>query len=571
MAVIQISKIQHRRGAIGEQGMPQLASGELGWAVDTQQLFIGNGSVAEGAPAVGNTEVLTQYSTATINLFNSLYNFNMGQDPNINPVVLTGADANHPLDRRLQSKLDEYVSILDFGADPTGKTDSSVAIQKAVKQIYMNPNDSKSDDSFKKILHFPAGTYKITGTVYIPPNASLLGEGPERSVLISVTTGNNTILQTRSLWGNTSTAFLPLNQGLSTPVNNVSISSLGFQYGANIALYTVTTNPTALLNLDMTTNSRVVGCKFMGTYTNNVLSVANLGQVHVPYSGIYVSGSTTYNIQIENNTFNQLILGSYGYDDSQYISYINNVFDTNYIGIKLGSAITSPTNSSGPLYGQAHINKFLKIYAQGLDINAPKNNTTTTSFVSNSNLFSNVGNASIGNESGQIFQCIAFTNATGCVSINDKFTRFGLAQNIYSTSTFKPMVTGQALVIDDRTAYRYPINWTSTATLIRIPYLTTMTGVVMEYQLQKNTGIRKGVLKVTASPYQAGTVTYTDQYNYFGTEPGVVLTAKLINSTNSNITTVFDCIAIQYENDRNTNFPSNTGTGLISLTIKYQT
>jgi hypothetical protein len=97
-----------------------------------------------------------------------------------------------------------------------------------------------------------------------------------------------------------------------------------------------------------------------------------------------------------------------------------------------------------------------------------------------------------------------------------------------------------------------------------------MTGVVMEYQLQKSTGVRKGVFKVTASPYNVGTVKYTDQYNYFGTEPGVALTAKLINSTNSNITTVFDCIAIQYENSIYSG-TSNTGTGLISLTVKYQT
>jgi hypothetical protein len=60
MAVIQISKIQVRRGQTAEQGMPQLASGEMGWSVDEQRLFIGNGSVAEGAPAVGNTEVLTE-------------------------------------------------------------------------------------------------------------------------------------------------------------------------------------------------------------------------------------------------------------------------------------------------------------------------------------------------------------------------------------------------------------------------------------------------------------------------------------------------------------------------------
>ena len=62
MAVVQISKIQVRRGQknIGT-GLPQLASGEIGWAIDTRELFIGNGAVSEGAPAVGNTKVLTQY------------------------------------------------------------------------------------------------------------------------------------------------------------------------------------------------------------------------------------------------------------------------------------------------------------------------------------------------------------------------------------------------------------------------------------------------------------------------------------------------------------------------------
>ena len=66
MAVVQISKIQHRRGKETiSGGIPQLASAELGWAIDTQKLYIGNGSVSEGAPAVGNTEILT----ANTNLF----------------------------------------------------------------------------------------------------------------------------------------------------------------------------------------------------------------------------------------------------------------------------------------------------------------------------------------------------------------------------------------------------------------------------------------------------------------------------------------------------------------------
>ena len=62
MAVVQISKIQIRRGQKNQgSGLPQLSSGELGWAIDTQELYIGNGAVAEGAPQVGNTKVITEH------------------------------------------------------------------------------------------------------------------------------------------------------------------------------------------------------------------------------------------------------------------------------------------------------------------------------------------------------------------------------------------------------------------------------------------------------------------------------------------------------------------------------
>jgi len=60
MAVIQISRIQHRRGL--EADLPNLASGELGWSVDTRQLYIGNGTIEEGAPSLGKTKILTEYS-----------------------------------------------------------------------------------------------------------------------------------------------------------------------------------------------------------------------------------------------------------------------------------------------------------------------------------------------------------------------------------------------------------------------------------------------------------------------------------------------------------------------------
>jgi hypothetical protein len=60
MAIVQISQITNRKGLAVD--LPQLAGAELGWSTDTRQLFIGNGTLADGAPVIGNTEILTEYS-----------------------------------------------------------------------------------------------------------------------------------------------------------------------------------------------------------------------------------------------------------------------------------------------------------------------------------------------------------------------------------------------------------------------------------------------------------------------------------------------------------------------------
>jgi hypothetical protein len=71
MAVLEVAKIQVRSGLY--EDLPALDTGEFGWCVDTQQLFIGKGTLAEGAPETGVTEILTGYTTASIiNSINSL-------------------------------------------------------------------------------------------------------------------------------------------------------------------------------------------------------------------------------------------------------------------------------------------------------------------------------------------------------------------------------------------------------------------------------------------------------------------------------------------------------------------
>lgn len=71
MAVLEVAKIQVRSGL--QENLPALDTGEFGWCVDTQRLFIGKGTLAEGAPETGVTEITTEYSVASIlSSFNSL-------------------------------------------------------------------------------------------------------------------------------------------------------------------------------------------------------------------------------------------------------------------------------------------------------------------------------------------------------------------------------------------------------------------------------------------------------------------------------------------------------------------
>jgi len=67
MAILQISRIQLRRGLRSDLSSSTLTSAELGWAVDTRELYIGNGTLSEGSPLPGqSTRILTDLDLAGI-------------------------------------------------------------------------------------------------------------------------------------------------------------------------------------------------------------------------------------------------------------------------------------------------------------------------------------------------------------------------------------------------------------------------------------------------------------------------------------------------------------------------
>ena len=128
MPIVQISRIQHRRGKATD--LPQLAAGEIGWSVDDQKLYIGNGTVADGAPAVGNTEIITSGSSAFSTALTHVYKGYLGAST----PVITGATGD--ISRTLQATLDDYVSIKAFGAVGDGSTADLTAIQRALEELY---------------------------------------------------------------------------------------------------------------------------------------------------------------------------------------------------------------------------------------------------------------------------------------------------------------------------------------------------------------------------------------------------------------------------------------------------
>ena len=131
MPIVQISRIQHRRGKATD--LPQLAAGELGWVVDDQRLYIGNGTVADGAPAVGNTEILTSGSSAFSSALNYVYKGYLGDAT----PILTGATSD--IKRTLQATLDDYVSVKAFGAVGDGSTEMQQQFKEQSKNFIQTP------------------------------------------------------------------------------------------------------------------------------------------------------------------------------------------------------------------------------------------------------------------------------------------------------------------------------------------------------------------------------------------------------------------------------------------------
>lgn len=138
--------------------------------------------------------------------------------------------------RTVQAKMREVVSVLDFGADPTGATDSTAAIQAAVAAAAR--------------IYFPAGTY-LTNIVTLDANTVLYGDGAA------------SIIKQSALFSGGSYGSLYVNSGAAgTQINNIVIRDLRIE-GANITAPTFSEFK-HLASLNGVKNALVENVQFIG-------------------------------------------------------------------------------------------------------------------------------------------------------------------------------------------------------------------------------------------------------------------------------------------------------------------
>lgn len=512
MAVVQISKIQHRRGKIGSSDLPQLATAEIGWAIDTQQLFIGNGSVAEGAPAVGNTEILTQNS----NIFDLLGTYTF--KGNTGATVQTGEFSTNPVARTLQQRLDDIVSIKSFGATGDGTTDDTLAIQRAIDEVFLNSGD-KFYTSSRRTLKIEAGTYKITSTLYIPPYATLVGDGKEKTVIRMFT--NNT------------PSFATID-GTSTSGNRITYANITnssrpkyiFIEGITFDLDTTVTEVDGMFTVDCMTESTLSRCKFKGNFTTRQGNVSNITK------GINIRGlgaTTSENNLFENCEFENLTYGVYSKYDVQNHNIKECFFNFCHTGIDLArDSSGSGSESQGPKYFTISNNIFDKVddYAIAIHGTTGKSIGHTT----NNNTFIDVSNNSNGPNSPQT-SVILFGTVLNS-SVNDSFQREEyINDDSYSEVPFLPNIEGynythsrvQEKTLDEQNG---PTLFT------KVPF-TKNTIAYIDYVLVKTAGnvtTRTGRITLTITE---STVDVTDSYRHIGSNDGNVTFTALMDDFDS--------------------------------------
>jgi len=170
---------------------------------------------SEAPPALSNIEVLG-------------WAVSIGAETSSDLVSYTPAGTGAVL-TTVQAKLRETVSVLDFGADPTGATDSTAAIQAALDSI---PNGASSYAPSKTsggagrvTLLFPSGNYTVNATIDCSQRdyVQMIGEGrvtiysSSTSYIIDMSSTDHCVMNNINLYSGTARVGIYIDRCTTNP------------------------------------------------------------------------------------------------------------------------------------------------------------------------------------------------------------------------------------------------------------------------------------------------------------------------------------------------------------------
>lgn len=537
MAVVQISRIQIRRGKINSgTGLPQLASGELAWAVDTQELYIGNGAVSEGSPAVGNTKILTLNDLTTQGSILGLLEYDYKSD---DTSITTGTDQTNPTTRILQYKLDDIVNVRDFGAVGDGLQDDTIPLQRAINQLFLNTAKASGFPELRVSLMMPAGTFKTTNTLYIPSYATIVGAGSDKSIISyePVTPAVNPAIRfindTSSI-NNPSTIITTLYNNQPRHIAMAGLTVLT-KSGRDVAMQLDCVRDSVFSDISLRGNAGLgTGLDPIVNYTTSSV-------------GLQMNALTSA-ITTENNIFTNFKFYNFNHAVNAKFDIINNQFNNGYVeecfqGFVLGDNAdgTTPGQQLGPRETTISEYKFYRVMRQAVYLELGSNNSTSKC------MYTNVGNTGANNV-GAIYPQV-FYAVPGNTSIGDKSDRPGDLSTSNLLTSYVPEFAGQGIYKPNVHLGEINLSGSTGANTyslaFRLPCNTNAGGVAtgsitysIDYRFENSNSAgaafafsRRGTITVSAriivSPSVLSVVQLSDDFDFAGPANDVALQTSL--------------------------------------------
>lgn len=451
MAVVQISRIQVRRGrAQTGTGVPTLASGELGWAVDTRELYIGNGSVSEGAPTVGNTRILTEFSDILGEAARYAY-----KREEINTA------ASGDLERTLQEKLDDFVNVKDFGAAGDG-TIQREALQRAIDALYLGANKGLFESRVS--LYMPAGEYKIDAPLYLPPYTRIIGDGINATYILNTGDASNIFVTVNS-------DSTPGNPELDSSTTNTDNQPRNIYISGMTVVDVTFGNQPASASALVAHSTLLMNCakdcvledvEFVGQFdpsTDNPYHNGDINQGLKDWTAVKMYSISSL-VGSSNNVFRNCVFRNYvsaAYSDYDVENnfwdhcHISNSWHGIVLGYETNPNLDVPGQFTGPVRNRISNSKFEDIWHEAVLIKEGVDN------VSENNQYLDVGNAGGGSATPTTavirfgYKKTETSNArydpkfhVGNKSVNDYFSRTAdLTVNpVFNTNDYPPEVEG---------------------------------------------------------------------------------------------------------------------------------